>query len=113
MSVDFVQEPVKTGPASIEVLPRGYWYHFAESDDREILAYHWHPDGSSWMRTPHAHLSSRIPAIPVSGGDAIALADMHLPTGFVTVAEIVRLSIVEFRVVPRRDDWEAVLASSS
>jgi len=112
MSVDFVQGPASTESSSVELIPAGYWYHVTEADGREILAYHWHPDGATWMRAPHVHLSSRIPSIPISGGDAVSLADMHLPTGFVAVSDIVRLLITDFRVVPRREDWEIVLASN-
>jgi hypothetical protein len=34
---------------------------------------------------------------------------MHLPTGFITLADIVRLLIDEFGVEPLRADWRDVL----
>jgi hypothetical protein len=43
------------------------------------------------------------------GVDPVALAEMHLPTGFVTFEEIVRLLIAEFGIESRRADWEAIL----
>lgn len=44
--------------------PRGLWdaetaayeYRLSDQDDREILAYHWHPEGQSHVETPHLHL---------------------------------------------------------
>lgn len=45
----------------------------------------------------------------LDAGISITLADMHIPTGFVTLADIVRLLIAEFGVEPRRSDWQRVL----
>jgi hypothetical protein len=45
------------------------------------------------------------------GLDAVALAEMHIPTGRVRFADVVRLPIAAFGVAPRRGDWEAVLAA--
>lgn len=44
--------------------PRGLWdaqtaayeYRLSDRDDREILAYHWHPESQSHVQTPHLHL---------------------------------------------------------
>jgi hypothetical protein len=95
------------GEAALSV--REYRYRLMEPDERELLAYHWHPHGSSLVTAPHMHLSSRMPVIHLPLGNAIALSDMHLPTGFVGVADIVRFLIIEVGVEPRRRDWEAVI----
>jgi hypothetical protein len=92
---------------------QAYLMSITEPDGREILAYHWHPRGRSPTTFPHVHVTSRTPAIPIGPGESVAIADMHLPTSQVGLADVVRFLIVEFGIDPRRDDWEAVLASSS
>jgi hypothetical protein len=37
---------------------------------------------------------------------------MHLPTGPVSLADVVRLLIMEFDVAPRRPDWQAILRAA-
>jgi hypothetical protein len=86
-----------------------YRYHILDRDEREILAYHWHPEGASSVRFPHLHLSSAIGPMPLPHGGVVALDQMHLPTGIVPLGDVVRLLLVEFGVTPRRKDWEAVL----
>ena len=80
-----------------------YVVQVMDADERELLTYHWHPFGPSWAGFPHLYL-----------GDPIAAADFakaHLPTGFIPLAAIVRLLIVDLGVAPIRPDWQAVLAT--
>jgi hypothetical protein len=82
-----------------------YSYRLIEAGGSELLAHHWHPVGLSPVTHPHLHLSSRIPALSLASGTAsIALEEVHLPTGWVTVADIVRLLIEELGAAPRRPD---------
>ncbi len=105
---DYVIDSAKG--SGYDVLAIGYRYHVLDLEGREIVAYHWHPTGVSPVTYPHVHLSRRLAPIPVGrGGEPVALADMHLPSGVVTFADVVRLLITEFEVVPRRADWAAVL----
>ena len=91
--------------------PRGLWdaetaayeYRLSDQDDREILAYHWHPEGQSHVERPHLHLG---PAAEV-GRTALLMA--HLPTGPVGLHEVLRLAIESFEVAPIRSDWEPIL----
>lgn len=90
-----------------------YSYRVLEPDGREIVAYHWHPEGTSPIRHPHLHLTSRLPTIDLGPRFApVALAEAHLPTGPVRLADVVRLLIDELGVAPRRTDWGAVLAAA-
>lgn len=83
----------------------GYRYRVLDLEGRELVAYHWHPEGVSPVTYPHLHLSSRLAPIPVGrGGEPVALGEVHLPTGFVAFADVVRLLIVAFGVQPRRTD---------
>lgn len=89
-------------------------YRVVDADEREVLAYHWHPIGVSPVTFPHVHLSGRLVPLDLGRGARSArLGEMHLPTGgAVSLAEVVRLLIAEFGVVPRRSDWEGILAEA-
>ena len=63
----------------------GYHYIVHDSEQREILAYHWHPGPREFVQTPHLHLGSG----PRVGFDPL-VSKTHLPTGYVTFSEIIR-----------------------
>lgn len=111
ISMDVVGEVGSPDAPPIGVRVSGYFFHVTEYQHREILAYHWHPDGVSPVTTPHLHLSSRLPDIAVSEGVEISLSAVHLPTGEVSAQDIVRLLITEFGVEPRRSDWRTIVSS--
>lgn len=95
-----------------QVRPTRYRFVVLDGQEREIVAYHWHPSGVSTVAYPHLHLSGRLSPLDAGrGAEPVALGQMHLPTGPVTLADVVRLLITEFGVEPRRDDWDAVLAA--
>ncbi len=103
------QDTERTYEARID----GYYFEISDHDGREILAYHWHPEGMSPITKPHLHLSGRFQALDIGSHDApVALGEMHLPTCVVTLAQVVRLLITEFGDEPRREDWETVLRAS-
>ena len=82
----------------------GYRSELRLVDGPMLLAYHWHPVGVSPVTTPHLHLSGAVAGVD--------LTKAHLPTGHVTLQDVVRFVITEWGVRPRRDDWPAVLASA-
>lgn len=87
-----------------------YEYRILDRDDREVLAFHWHPAGLSNVTDPHLHLSSRLNPIEMGRDqEPLPLADMHIPTGFVTLEDVVRLLISEFGIRPRHAKFDAVL----
>jgi hypothetical protein len=79
----------------------GYRYALYNRDRRELLSYHWHQSGPSPILTPHLHVGCRA-------GNA-DLSKVHLPTGPVTLVDVIRCGIAEFGVQPLRADWGAVL----
>ena len=92
-------------PALWTVAEEGYRYRILDADHREILAYHWHPTGLSSYAAQHLHIGH---------GAMIRREELHrahLPTGHVSVTDILRLLIRDFSASPRRRDWRAVLAS--
>ena len=68
---------------------------------REWFSYHWHPAARSRVVEPHLHISART--------DPPDVAAAHYPTGVVTLADVARLLIEEFAVLPTRTDWQRVL----
>jgi hypothetical protein len=78
-----------------------YNYTIRKRNDSELLAYHWHPDGTSRVTWPHLHVgaANSPPVLPRT----------HLPTGHVPLQDIVRLVIEELGVEARRDDWREVV----
>lgn len=92
----------------------GYAYRLCESGGREILVFHWHPESVSTVKHPHVHLSSRIRPIPLEPvGLTLPLAEHHIPTGPVALADVVRYLIAEAGVEPRRPDWTDILDASA
>jgi hypothetical protein len=72
-----------------------------EGLERELIAYHKHPRGSRSVSYPHLHVL--VPA------ERPELAMAHLPTRRISVEEFLYCLIRDFRVRPRRGDWEEVL----
>ncbi len=96
-----LQLDTPTGLWTVDVV--NYQYAVFDTNDREVLAYHWHPVGQSPVVTPHLHIGHGAMAGRPEIGNA------HLPTGHVSTIEILRMLIRDFAVVPRRRDWESVL----
>ena len=89
------------GPWNVRII--AYAYTLLDTDQREVLSYHWHPLGNSPITTAHLHLEQ---------GAMVGRAevrDAHLPTGPITVGTFLRLLIQELSVTPQRQDWESIL----
>ena len=82
----------------------GYAFEIRAADNRMALAFHWHPTGRSPITWPHLHLGSPIANIDLSKA--------HVPTGMVTLQDVLRFAIVDLGVRPLRDDWYEVLTQS-
>ena len=78
-------------------------YALYDVDGREVVAYHWHPEGRSGVTTPHLHLGT---GASVGRRD---LAGAHLPTGRILLEDVLRLGVAELGVRPLRRDWREIL----
>ncbi len=95
--------------------PRGLWdariaayeYRLSDLDDREIVGYHWHPDGASHVQAPHLHLG------PAAEIGLTTLTTAHLPTGQVALGGVLRLAIDSLAVPSLRRDWDRMLDAAS
>lgn len=55
-------------------------------------------------------MSGRIAPIPLSrAAEPLPIADLHIASGVVPFAHVVRMLIEEFGVAPLRDDWAGAL----
>lgn len=90
-------------PSAWTIRLTAYDYELLDEQDREILAYQWHPQARSPVTWPHVHLG------PAAGELWRPLSRAHLPTRQIAVQDVLRLAIRDFGVPPRRANWEAVL----
>jgi hypothetical protein len=91
-----------TRRGSYEVTTTSYFYSLLDRDRRELLAYHFHPEGAGWCTYPHLHV-----------GAATGIIDnkSHLATGWVALQAVVRMLIEDpsIPVTSSRSDWALVL----
>lgn len=89
-----------------------YEYGILDRRETELLVYHWQP--GSIVRGPdfpHMHVSAALTAqVSATVSQRIPLDKRHIPTGIVTLADVVRMLIAEFGIAERRRDWPARLA---
>ena len=109
----FDNEGDGTSPGPVRWQPKTimYEYRLLDRDERELLVYHWQP-GPDFLGPdhPHLHVSASLHAqVDAVTRQEIALDKLHLPTGQVTIAAIVRFLITEFGIAPLRDDWHEIL----
>lgn len=96
---------------SASVITTVYEYRLLDRLERELLVYHWQP-GPRYAGPdhPHLHVSASLRAATSAVDEReIDLDKLHLPTGQVTLAAVVRSLITEFGVEPLRPDWARVL----
>jgi len=96
--------PAERSPWEATVV--AYSYSLDDRDRSEILAYHWHPETRDSVDFPHMHLGYG------TGMTRQELFHAHLPTGRITLEDMVRLTIVDFGVGTLRDDWREILAAN-
>jgi hypothetical protein len=70
------------------------------ADNKSIVAYDWHPGRE--RDAPHLHVDCGIKS-------PYFHHKVHLPTGRVSLEEVLRMAIEDLDVKPRRSDWDAVL----
>ncbi|RIK37062.1 MAG: hypothetical protein DCC58_18515 [Chloroflexi bacterium] len=108
--IDFLVVTTPLHPREGEARDVAYSYTISDRDGRELVAWHWHPVGVSAETAPHVHLSGVAPLDLGRGLRALPLADLHVPSGQVTLAGIARFLIAEAGIQPQRRNWREVLA---
>lgn len=116
LSLDVLQQfaVLESGARLWRVEPRMYQFQVLDHLERELLVYHWQP-GPEWRGPdhPHVHVSAALRAYANAVTTRVYDLDkLHLPTGSVSLAMVVRMVIEEFGVAPLRQDWPQVLAQA-
>lgn len=93
------------------IVSTAYEYRLLDRKQIELLAFHWQPDvASRGPDHPHLHVSAGLSAwVSATERRRIDLDKLHIPTGLLSLADIVRMLIDEFAVAPLHDDWRARL----
>ncbi len=88
-----------------------YQYRLLDHNHRELLAYHWQPGHAfAGPDHPHLHVSAALDAqLDAVTRRKIDLDKLHVATGQVSLAAMVRMLIIEFGIAPLRHDWRETL----
>lgn len=86
-----------------KVSSTSYSYAFRNRNDQEILSFHWHPGERTRIAWPHVHVGSPLlrPTSPLDSRD-------HIPTGRVSVEEVLRFAFDDLDIDPLKDDWRDI-----
>lgn len=68
--------------------------------ERPVFSERWYTEGLSDVRTPHLHIEEATTPIDLS--------KTHGPSGFVSLPAVLRMTISDFGIEPRRVDWAAL-----
>lgn len=112
--VSLVATPNDETPDGWSANTRSYLVSLVDRDEREVLAWHWQP-GEEYAGPdhPHLHVSAAVHFPDARGHRTLLDLDkLHLPTGMVSLAAVVRTLIDEFGVQPAVADWRARLGDA-
>lgn len=99
--------PLKDGQVQLRTL--GYKYTLTVDDEVEPL-FRWEFGRQMPGFYCRHHLQGAVPL--QIGRHAVSLNDLHLPTGYVRVEEILRFCVADLGVRPRSEEWDWVLRDS-
>lgn len=88
-----------------------YEYRLLDHDHTELLVYHWQPGAAyAGPDEPHLHVSAALQAkVDAVSQRSIDLDKLHVATGLVSLAAVVRMLITEFGIAPLRSNWRQTL----
>ena len=100
-------------PDGYRLRTRQYWYRIQLNEDlKSQAALRWEYDATTAMddyARHHAQLSTTV----ALGGAKLDLNKAHLPTGWVTIEEVIRFLIVDLGMSPPcGDDWPSIVKES-
>ena len=89
-----------------------YIYEITDSQGGPLFDFHWHPDGESRVTTPHMHIRPSIKVAAEIVDLYRAVTKAHIPTGRISLEDVLRFLVDELDVEPLRADWETVLSGT-
>ncbi len=91
-----------------------YIYAIWKSPDDCLVGWHYHPDLD--VAFPHVHVYDKTDeAQKMAGCKPFMLNGMHMPSGRVSLEEVIKFAIIELEVIPekkRAEDWEKILSET-
>ena len=86
-----------------KVSTRGYMYTVMTHEGAELIAYHWHPGGSSDVDFPHEHIGTAAlnPDVPLTRKD-------HLRTGRISFESVV-FNLFQLGITPLNLNYPEIL----
>jgi hypothetical protein len=103
MQYRIVEAEGRRGPW--RVTTEQYHHEYRTRDDKAMLSFDWHP--GSRVEYPHLHVGPAVLA-----EQAVLMQKAHIPSGRISIEEVVRFGIEELGIVPLRGDWEQVLGEA-
>ena len=98
-------------PRHWEPRTEAYRYRLLDHGQTELLVYHWQP-GPEYAGPdhPHLHVSASVRAkVDAVATRSIDLDKLHVATGLVSLAAVVRMLIAEFGIASQHPDWGETL----
>lgn len=93
------------------LLTVAYSYWLFDRAGNELMLFQWDPDGSSRVTSPHLHIraltrlnDANLPDEPSAKLLMQRLARAHVPTGHITLAQVLRMAIDDLGVEPLESD---------
>ena len=107
------------GHARYRLRTDAYRYRVLDEQERELLVWHWEPEGLGDRRRPHLHVaygtgSAASINLPTASGvgespfPQLDVPKLHVPTGRVLLEDVVRF-LIEDLGVRGRDGYDAIL----
>lgn len=114
MQYEVVEEEGERGPWRATITQYHYEYRGVspgsqvgdgfEENDKALISFDWHPN--TRIKYSHIHIGSGALA------EGSSLMKAHIPSGRVSVEEVIRFGINELGVITLRDGWDEALAQS-
>lgn len=102
MNYKIVKAEIPRGP--YKVTTTAYQYLLEDEEEKEIVAYQWHPD--STIKVPHLHIGL---SAKIAGKTA---NKVHLPTGRIALEQVLRLAVEELGAKPLKGEWKSILSQT-
>jgi hypothetical protein len=102
MNYKIVEAAGDRGPYKVKTT--AYQYILEDEDEKEILAYQWHPE--SRVQFPHIHVGS---SSKIAGK---TFNKIHLPTGRIALEQVLRITVDELGVKPLKGEWNSILVQT-
>ena len=107
--VDINQEVDIPQDEESRVTTKYYLYSIADSEKNDLIGFHYHPElTEDPVLYPHIHAYAKDDKRYL----ALNLHRKHIPSGRVTLEDVIHWLIEELKVKPLRKDWEQVLADA-